>query len=193
MPIAFTAEQQHSIRQSLRETALELVKSTPLRNIKVEQLTTAAGISKGAFYKFYPSKESLFYELLRQLHEDIFSPALQVLADTTIQTPADAMCKAIILCCEELEKSDYKRFWLEDSPEIMKAISEDEKQFQYAAEIKLFDLFLNRFGTLAVSKEIAYDAIRALVTTVYTRKSLESNYETILRWMAQGVCDHLFL
>ena len=192
MPIAFTPEKQHIVKQSLREIALELVKNTSVRNIKVEQLTKAAGISKGAFYKFYPSKEALFYELLRHLHGDIYSPALDMLTDTAIQNPADALCKSILRCFEALDTSDYKRFWLEDSPEIMETVSEKEKQAQYTAEMELFRNFLNHFGTLKVSEDLAFDAIRALITTVYNRKSLEPNYETILRWMAQGVCSHIF-
>ncbi|MBQ8233711.1 MAG: TetR/AcrR family transcriptional regulator [Lachnospiraceae bacterium] len=193
MPVAFTQEKQYMIIRQLQEIALTLAKDIPVRKIKVEQLTAAAGISKGAFYKFYPSKEALFYELLRQLHKDIYSPALATLTDESVQDPADALCKAILECFEALNTSDYKRFWLEDSLEIMKAVSEEEKLAQYTAETELFRSFLNHFGTLAVSEELAFNALRALIGTVYNRKSLEPNYETILRWMAQGVCSHIFL
>lgn len=193
MPVAFTPEKQHIVQQSLREIALELVKETPVRKIKVEQLTKAAGISKGAFYKFYPSKEALFYELLRQLHGDMCSPALDVLTETAFQNPADALCQAILQSCDALEKSVYKRFWLEDSAEIMKTVSEEDKQAQYAAEVELFSTFLNRLGTLAVSDKLAFDSVRALIQTVYNKNSYGSNYETILHWMAQGVCCHIFV
>lgn len=192
MPVAFTPEELNSYRQKLQEAALRLVADTPVRKIRVEQLTQAAGISKGAFYKFYPSKELLFYNLLRQLHREIYAPALKILTDSAVQDPADALCSAIIRCYDALEKSPYKRFWLEDSTQIMKAIPEDEKQGQYETEAALFRSFLTRFGPLAVTEAAAFDAIRALVLTVYHRRCLEDNYEPILRWMAQGVCSHIF-
>lgn len=52
--------------------------------------------------------------------------------------------------------------------------------------------FLRNFGELTVNETVAFDAIRALISTSYNRKNLEPNYETILRWMAQGVCGHIF-
>jgi len=193
MPVAFTPEKQQFIRQSLRDTALLLVKEMPVRNIKVEELTRAVGISKGAFYKFYPSKEALFYDLLRQLHNDIFSEPLALLFDIGYDNPADALCDSMIQCYKTLDTCDYKRFLIEDSLEIMKIVSETEKQAQHISEEELFFRFLNRFGSLAVSRELAFDAIRTLISTIYSQSTLTSNYETILRWMAQGVCDRLFL
>ena len=65
MPVAFTEEQQAEIRKKLYDAAKNMVIDTPYHAIKVEELTKAAGISKGAFYKFYPAKELLFYEILR--------------------------------------------------------------------------------------------------------------------------------
>lgn len=193
MPVAFTPEKQQFIRQSLRDTALLLVKEFSVRNIKVEELTHAAGISKGAFYKFYPSKEALFYELLRELHNDIFSEPLALLFDTSYDNPADALCDSMIACYKALDTCDYKRFLLEDSLEIMNIVSESEKQAQHLAEEDLFFQFLSRFGSLAVSRELAFDAIRTLIATIYSQSALNSYYETILRWMAQGVCDRLFI
>ena len=57
MPVAFTEEQQAEIRKKLYDAAKNMVIDTPYHAIKVEELTKAAGISKGAFYKFYPAKE----------------------------------------------------------------------------------------------------------------------------------------
>ena len=63
---------------------------------------------------------------------------------------------------------------------------------QMEAEKELFRKFLNQFGPLAVSEELAFTSLRALIMTVYSREKLGPDYETILRWMAQGVCSHIF-
>lgn len=47
--------------------------------VTIKQLTDSVGISKGAFYLFYPSKEHLFYALLRQMHTELYGPAMELL------------------------------------------------------------------------------------------------------------------
>ncbi|MBN2086188.1 MAG: TetR/AcrR family transcriptional regulator [Anaerolineales bacterium] len=67
MPKAFSAEEKERIRSLLLEKASELFTRYGLRKTNIEDLTDAAGISKGAFYLFFPSKEALFLALLRQV------------------------------------------------------------------------------------------------------------------------------
>ena len=81
---------------------------------------------------------------------------------------------------------------MKDSHEIMAAIPEEKKTAQMKAEKELFWKFLNQFGPLAVSEELACASLRALIMTVYSREKLGPDYETILCWMAQGVCSHIF-
>lgn len=60
MPLAFTHEEQLNIQQKLEESAFSLVKQKSVKKITVRELSNQAGISIGAFYKFYPTKEHLF-------------------------------------------------------------------------------------------------------------------------------------
>ena len=68
MPKGFTDVQMIQIRQSLQNAALVRIKTTGIKKTTVENIALSAGISKGAFYKFYSSKEALFFEIL-ELHE----------------------------------------------------------------------------------------------------------------------------
>lgn len=81
---------------------------------------------------------------------------------------------------------------MKDSHEIMAAIPEEKENGADGAEKELFWKFLNQFGPLAVSEELAFTSLRALIMTVYSREKLGPDYATILRWMAQGVCSHIF-
>jgi AcrR family transcriptional regulator len=67
MPKAFSAEEKERIRSSLLEKASELFARYGLRKTNIEDLTKAAGISKGAFYQFFQSKEELFLALLNDV------------------------------------------------------------------------------------------------------------------------------
>ncbi|SER21698.1 TetR/AcrR family transcriptional regulator [Piscibacillus halophilus] len=55
--------------------ATELFSKKGFHQTSVQELATTTGISKGAFYKYYSSKESLLVEILRQNHLEIVKQA----------------------------------------------------------------------------------------------------------------------
>ena len=67
MPRSFTEAERTSIREHLLAAGRELFARRGIRATTVEQLARAAGISKGAFYTFYPSKEALFFALVEEI------------------------------------------------------------------------------------------------------------------------------
>src|SRR5512138_1495129 len=54
----------------MREKGKTLFEKQGLKKTSVDELTEAVGISKGAFYLFYESKEELFLEILEELEID---------------------------------------------------------------------------------------------------------------------------
>jgi AcrR family transcriptional regulator len=69
MPKAFTEQEKERIGERLREQGHRLFAAYGVRKTRVEELARAAGISKGAFYLFYPSKEALFMDVVEQAEE----------------------------------------------------------------------------------------------------------------------------
>ena len=191
MPIAFTTEERSAITEKLLASARLFVKEQSARKITVEQLTASAGISKGAFYRFYPSKEHLFYALLRQMHAELYGPAMQLLQEGR-GTPARQLTQAILAGCRALDESGLCRFWEQDAPEILCAIPPEERRAQQEQEYAVFHRFLTQSGTLKVPEEQAVNALRSLILTVPMRKKLGEDYPRILFWMAQGICAQLF-
>lgn len=64
MPRAFTEPESVRIRARLAEAARVTFAQRGLRGTTVDELARAAGISKGAFYRFFDSKEALLLALL---------------------------------------------------------------------------------------------------------------------------------
>ncbi|MDQ1288109.1 MAG: hypothetical protein QG622_1674 [Actinomycetota bacterium] len=62
-PRAFSAAESELIRDRLKDVAREAFGRRGLKATTVEELARGAGISKGAFYRFYESKEILLLEL----------------------------------------------------------------------------------------------------------------------------------
>lgn len=76
-PKAFTEEEKEIVRGRLKESALKYLATTGIKKTTVEELARAAGVSKGAFYLFYDSKELLFLDALEdvqaKMHEEIIA------------------------------------------------------------------------------------------------------------------------
>ena len=70
MPKAFSDQEKDTIRGQLREKGRKLFEKQGLKKTSVDELAQAVGISKGAFYLFYESKEELFMEILEGLETD---------------------------------------------------------------------------------------------------------------------------
>jgi AcrR family transcriptional regulator len=67
MPKGFTDREKELIAARLLEQGYRLFSAYGLRKTNVAELAQAAGISKGAFYIFYESKEALFMDVIEQV------------------------------------------------------------------------------------------------------------------------------
>jgi AcrR family transcriptional regulator len=66
MPKAFTEHEKELISQRLLEQGYKQFSAFGLKKTNIEEIAAAAGISKGAFYIFYDSKEALFMDVVEQ-------------------------------------------------------------------------------------------------------------------------------
>jgi AcrR family transcriptional regulator len=70
MPKGFSEREKERIRAGLLAQGQALFAAHGLRKTNVEDLTKAVGISKGAFYLFYDSKEALFFAIIKQFEQE---------------------------------------------------------------------------------------------------------------------------
>ena len=85
MPRAFTGHEKELISRRLLEEGSRLFSAHGLRKTNVEEIAQAAGISKGAFYIFYESKEALCMDVI-ELAEKRFR--MDVLAVIDVPGPS---------------------------------------------------------------------------------------------------------
>ena len=85
MPKAFTEHEKDLISKRLIEQGYKLFSAYGLKKTSIEELAQAAGISKGAFYLFYESKEALFMDVA-ELAEQHFRQ--QILATVDLPGPS---------------------------------------------------------------------------------------------------------
>jgi AcrR family transcriptional regulator len=80
MPKAFTERENGLIKNRLVEQGYKQFSAYGLKKANVEELAKAAGISKGAFYNFYESKEAIFMDVA-ELAEQRFRQELLAVID----------------------------------------------------------------------------------------------------------------
>ncbi len=61
MAAPFTEKEKKIVKKALKQAASDCVSTVGMRGATVERLAKSAGISKGAFYEFYETKELLFF------------------------------------------------------------------------------------------------------------------------------------
>lgn len=79
MPRAFSESEKQIIEESLLEQGKKQFSAFGLRKTNVEEIAQAAGISKGAFYLFFQSKEELFMRVIEQVERDFRRQALKLI------------------------------------------------------------------------------------------------------------------
>ncbi len=86
MPKGFSDYEKELISKRLREQGYKLFSAYGLKKTSVEELAQAAGISKGAFYLFYESKEALFLDVA-ELAEQHFRQEILAIIDQPGSSP----------------------------------------------------------------------------------------------------------
>ena len=90
MPRPFADEERDLLRDKLRDAARRRVDEAGVRAMSVADLTRQVGISKGAFYLLFESKDALVMELLEGAETEVRA-ALQDTAADRAGTPAEIM------------------------------------------------------------------------------------------------------
>ncbi len=70
MPRAFTDFERQKLRQRLLASGKRLINSVGVRNLTVDEAAREAGISKGSFYAFFPSKEDFILSVFETWEEE---------------------------------------------------------------------------------------------------------------------------
>jgi AcrR family transcriptional regulator len=108
MPAPFDDHERMAIRERLVLSAIDALGRGGLGGASVSELARQAGIAKGSFYAFYPSKEYLFMEALERMEERYRS--LFMAAPDFPGTPAEKLAGMILAALEMVESEPALRF-----------------------------------------------------------------------------------
>jgi len=192
MASAFTEQERTAIQSALKEAAQECAATIGMRKTTVDQLAERAGISKGAFYKFYETKEYLFFEVLEDWHSEVYDAAWKMWEFHTDLPDSQRVAEALLEACRVMEQNSMMDFFENDLPYLLRKIpSEDLKKHYHSDEVHICELFKRTGIQLKQSSDITSATIRGLILTLSHRKQIGESYHQVLKLLVQGACEQL--
>ena len=191
--MAFTDEQNEQIRNDLIRAARRCGITIGMRKTSVEQLTEAVGISKGSFYKFFDSKELLFFAVLEDIHTECFAAAQKSLQENAAIDPASRTAAAILAACRWLSETKAFVFIENDAEFLLHRLPEEVKTAHYHDDETHIRLLLEKYD-LVPSRGISLAAatVRGLILTVSHKEQIGELYPQVLETLVYGACRELF-
>ena len=191
--MAFTEEQNETIRRDLIREARCCGVTVGMRKTSVEQLTEAVGISKGSFYKFFDSKELLFFAVLEDIHTECFAAVQKSLQENAAIDPASRTAAAILAVCRWLSETKAFVFIENDAEFLLHRLPEEVKTAHYHDDethirqlLEKYDLMPRRGASLAAA------TVRGLILTVSHKEQIGELYPQVLETLVYGACRELF-
>jgi AcrR family transcriptional regulator len=193
MATAFSENEKELIKTKLKNAAIECLGKFGIRKTTVDQLVQMVGISKGAFYIFYPSKEILFFTVFEEYQSGIIEEVFSKLNKTD---------NISILEFSELIYGLYKKV---SNSFIMNIIQNQEFEYlmrkipeEYLLDHHSFDDILgeNLLVHLKVKKDIEASIVTAslraiFMTMLHVKEIGEKDFDKALKLLITGLAQQL--
>lgn len=184
MPRGFSDHQMQAIKGKLISSAIDALKNAGIRKTTVEELVKTVQISTGAFYKFYPSKEALFFEVY-----DITEEKLKTEFAIMLQNFTKGTVSEITLAIKQLFRSDNMQTLLQlmrkDELEYMlrnidpvlveKHLQKDQEYLQ-----GLIDQFQEKGFQLKIDANDLLSYLQALFVLNYEKEKFAQHADQII-------------
>ena len=191
--MAFSDFETEQIYKALLAETRRCAVTLGMRKTSVDQLTQAVGISKGSFYRFFASKELLFFAVLEDIHTELCDVADGVLRENIGLPPAERAAKAILAVCKRMSDAGVMTFIENDVTSLLQRLPENIKAEHYHDDEAHIRALLE---TNALSPkggaELATAAIRGLILTISHKKQIGELYPQALDMLIHGACIELF-
>ncbi|MEK4064171.1 MULTISPECIES: TetR/AcrR family transcriptional regulator [Paenibacillus] len=163
-----------------------------IKKTSVDELVRMAGISKGAFYLFYPSKELLFFDVLKNVDKRIKNAMLEALK-TSNEPPKQSFIQGLKQMFIEVQKNpwilnlqngDYELL-IQKLPEetVKEHLSDDEDEISMLLKY------------LEVECDIGFvsSAMRAIFFTVLHKNEISGeHHEEVVHFFIESLAERIF-
>lgn len=191
--MAFTDFEFEQLQRALLQETRRCAVTLGMKKTSVEQLTRAVGIAKGSFYKFYESKEMLFFAVLEGIHSELFGVADRVMSDDGGLPPSERAAKAILAVCKRLSETGDMVFIENDAKLLLQRLPENVKTEHYHDDETHIRELLEKYDLAPKGgASLAAAAVRGLILMVSHKTQIGALYPQVLETLVHGACRKLF-
>lgn len=191
MARGFAEQEKENIKRSLKEACKQSWTQYGYKKTSVDELCRRAGISKGAFYLFFESKEALFCEVLCSVQEQICNEALRIMER---QRDKNGAAEALKFIYREYDENNF----LYDSDTVdftifMNKLSQEQAERMKESNHMAQQLFLRQpYLKLKVHGDMALSVIYSLIMNIKHKDILPHNHTETFDFMVDHLIETLY-
>lgn len=191
MPRSFTEREKEKIKRSLQETCKQSWTQYGYKKTSIDELCKQVGISKGAFYLFFESKEALFCEVLCSVQEQICNMASEIMEQ---HKDKYGVAEALKLIYREYDKNNF----LYDSNSmdfiiLMNKLSEEQAKKIEESNYMSQQLFLRQaYLKFKIDTDLAMSVIYSLIVNVKNKDILPYNHMETFEFMVDHLIESIY-
>ncbi|MDY3014607.1 MAG: TetR/AcrR family transcriptional regulator [Evtepia sp.] len=192
--MAFSEQELVTIRQTMLDKARQCAISVGVKLTSLEVITETSNIAKGSFYRFFPSKELLYLEVLKGIEQETYKAAGEAIQSENALPAFEVASKMTLSACKHLHTSGVVPFIKKDVQYLLSRLPAEERKAhdeQYKANI----LALLKAAGLQpkCSFDLAVATIQLLVLTVLHWDRIGGLYQQeVIETVIRGTCRELF-
>ena len=191
--MAFTGYETEQLRKALLKETRRCAATLGMKKTSVDQLTKAVGIAKGSFYKFYESKEMLFFAVLEDIHSELYGVADQALHRNGGLPTSERAAEAVLAVCRRLSDTGDMVFIENDAKLLLQRLPDDIKNVHYHDDETHIRQLLEKYDLMPrCGASLAAATVRGLILTVSHREQMGELYPQVLETLVYGACRELF-
>ncbi len=189
----FTTEDKIKIKRNLIDICKELWVTQGYKETSIKELASRAGISTGAFYSLYSSKEDLFFETLSELQTMVNKNFIDAISLNSTK-------RGFLIAVNELyfEYESKPFLYNTKTPDFLalyKKFSEEKIKTLESYNADLFRKSIQKANLkLKVDEDIAFSVFSLLFSTIASKGDLSSScdYHVAFQFILKKVVDDIF-
>ena len=191
MPRSFSEREKEHINKRLKDSCKESWVQYGYKKTSVDELCKQAGISKGAFYLFFESKEALFCEVLCAMQEQIYKAASMIMEEYRNK---QGVKEALKLIYREYDRNNF--LYDSDSRDftiLMNKLSEEQVKKMEESNNRNRQLFSGQpYLKLKVDEDMAMAVIYSLIMGIRNKDILPYSHVATFDFMVEQLVDSLY-
>lgn len=191
MPKGFSEEEKITITHKLLAECKKNWQIYGYKKTSIDVLCQNAGISKGAFYVFFDSKESLFYQVITQTQAQLYELVEQHLSENPSKYGiAKALKEIFAEYCNssfmyDTKSTDFQAF-------LNKLSKEQRNQLNDLGHAKTEFMLRKPFLKLKIEEKLAMSILTAMLTVVSQKDNIPSNITEVFSFMIDNLIEKIF-